>query len=96
MSTVAQTRTRSKPADLCRMVVTIRGTDYTVKPLVVEDDDIRAAWTLRNTANGQVYTLANGAYGVTCTCADFEFRHAGLNDVGCKHVKSFRALGLLS
>jgi hypothetical protein len=95
MSTVAQTRARSKPADLCRMVVTIRGTDYTVKPLVVEDDDIRAAWTLRK-ADGTEYTLSHGIYGAGCTCADQTFRHEGRDDSGCKHIRACRALGLLN
>jgi hypothetical protein len=95
MSTVSRPRTRSKPADTCRLTLRIRETDYTVKPLVVEDDDIRAAWTLRK-ADGTEYTLSYGAYGVGCTCGDFEFRHAGLNDVGCKHCRAFRALGLIN
>src|SRR5437588_5518275 len=86
---------KSRPADTCRLTLTIRGVLYGVRPLEIEDDDIARAFTLRK-ADGTTHTVADGAYGATCDCGDFIWRHEGKDASGCKHIRAARAVGLLS
>jgi hypothetical protein len=80
--------------DTCRLTVTIRGEEYHATPLEPEADDVVKAWRLRK-ASGDAYVVADTADGATCECRDYVYRHEGRDQVGCKHIRSLRALGLL-
>jgi hypothetical protein len=82
------------PPDTCRLSVTIRGTCYTARPVRAETPDVIRAWRLRR-PDGEAYTVADTIDGQQCTCADFVYRHEGLDAIGCKHVRALRALGLI-
>jgi hypothetical protein len=85
---------KARPADTCRLSVSIRGTLYTARPIRPETSDVIRAWRLRK-ADGTVYTVADTIDGATCDCADFTYRHDGHDQTGCKHIRSCRALGLI-
>lgn len=90
-------RTKAKPADVCRLTLNIRGVDYLVKPLAVEDQGfaIVKAFRLRKAGTGEVHDVAQTIHGHTCDCGDQTFRHEGLDAIGCKHIRACRAAGLL-
>jgi hypothetical protein len=85
---------KHKPADTCNLIVRIRGVDYTARPVRPETSDCIRAWRLRR-PNGEAYLVGETIDGATCECGDFVFRHEGNDQVGCKHVRALRALGLL-
>jgi predicted nucleic acid-binding Zn finger protein len=43
-----------------------------------------------------IYDILLTPHGPACSCPDWEFRRNGRDEGGCKHVKSLRAVGLLS
>lgn len=88
------TKGKTKAADLCRLTLAIRGESYSVRPVRPETVDMVRAWRIRK-ADGTTYDLADTADGATCTCGDFVYRHQGNDQLGCKHVRAARALGLL-
>jgi hypothetical protein len=95
MTTATRARQpRPKPADTCRLTLTIRGVLYAVRPLAVEDEDVSRAFSLRR-ADGASYTLADTVFGATCDCGDQTWRHEGKDATGCKHIRAARAVGLL-
>jgi hypothetical protein len=96
MATVTN-KAKAKPADVCRLTLTIRGVDYRVRPLAVEDQGfaVLKAFRLRKAGTDRVYDVARTVYGDTCDCGDQTFRHEGNDDVGCKHIRACRAAGLL-
>jgi hypothetical protein len=83
-----------RPPDVCRLTVTIRGEPYRVRPIRPECDDVSRAWRLRK-RDGTAYVVAETVHGATCECADQVYRHEGRDDVGCKHIRASRALGLI-
>jgi hypothetical protein len=94
-ATSKPTRTRKPcPADVCRLTVTIRGESYGVRPIRPEAADVARAWRLRR-RDGTSYVVADTIHGATCECGDFIFRHDGIEDLGCKHIRAARALGLI-
>lgn len=92
---MATARTRKpKPADVCRLSLTIAGTMYHVRPLALDDPDDVRAYRLRK-ADGTVYhVLQNAMTGHQCDCGDFTFRRDGKDPAGCKHVRALVAVGL--
>jgi len=98
MTTATTTRTRprkAKPADTCRLTLFVRGVAYAVR--ILETDPGAGVSTLirLRKSDGESYHVAQTAHGATCDCGDQEWRHAGRDDVGCKHIRACRALGLL-
>src|SRR5829696_3643829 len=87
----AARKAKPKPADTCRLSVTIRGTTYGAHPIPSEDG---RAWRLRK-ADGTTYDVAETPHGPTCDCGDQTYRHEGIDGTGCKHIRALRALGLL-
>lgn len=85
------TTIKTRPPDVCRLTLHIRGVAYSVRPVASEDG---RAWRLRNRDNGHVYDVADTLYGPTCDCGDQVFRHEGRDAIGCKHIRSLRAVGL--
>src|SRR3989442_16030799 len=89
-------KSKSRPADTCRLTLHIRGVAYAVTPLRADRGaGCRKLYRLRK-ADGTAYHVARLDAGHThCDCPDFEFRREGLDKLGCKHIKSLRATGLL-
>jgi hypothetical protein len=95
MTTATTSKTaKPKPADICRLSVHIRGVAYTARPIRPELSEVIRAWQLRK-PDGTVYNVADTIDGATCDCADFTYRHEGNDQIGCKHVRALRALGLI-
>ena len=99
MTTATQTKAprkpaKAKPADVCRLSVQIRDVAYTARPIRPELSEVIRAWRLRK-PDGTAYTVADTIDGATCDCADFIYRHDGIDATGCKHVRALRALGLI-
>src|SRR4051794_31478492 len=94
ISALSRQPARTRPHDVCRLTVSIRGVGYTARPIHPETSDVSRAWRLRK-PDGTDYTVAETIYGATCDCADYVFRHDGLDQTGCKHVRALRALGLI-
>ena len=94
--TTATTRkaAKPKPVDTCRLTLTIRGTAYSARPIRPELPEVIRAWQLRK-PDGESYTVADTIDGATCDCAEFTFRHEGIDATGCKHFRALRALGLI-
>jgi hypothetical protein len=89
-----RTPAKPRPADVCRLTVTIRGESYTVRPIRPGTSDVVRAWRLRK-ADGTTYDVAETIHGASCECGDQTFRHEGQDQLGCKHIRSLRALGLI-
>jgi hypothetical protein len=90
MSTATRKAARTcqpRPADFCRLTVTIRGESYTARLIRPEAADVARAWRLRK-RDGTAYVVADTADGATCECADFVFRHDGIDADGCKHIRA--------
>jgi hypothetical protein len=68
---------------------------YSLEPIRSEDPEITRVWRLTAKASGNVYDVAQTARGATCDCGDYEFRHAGKDALGCKHIVALRLMGLL-
>ena len=85
---------RARPADVCRLTITIRSVVYTARPIRPEMSDVIRAWRLRK-PDGTVYSIADTIDGATCDCADFVYRHDGHDQTSCKHIRALRALGLI-
>jgi hypothetical protein len=89
-------KAKGKPADTCTLTLSIQGTDYRVRGIRADAFGSTArAYQLRKTGTATVYHVAETVHGSTCDCADQTFRHEGIDDLGCKHLKALRALGLI-
>jgi hypothetical protein len=84
---------KPRPADTCRLTVTIRGMAYGARPIACETG---RAWRLRNLENGRTYDVAETEHGPTCDCADAVYRHDGTDGAFCKHVRALSALNLIT
>ena len=94
MATVSRARRTRKPAHgVCRLVLTINGTSYNVRPILAGSSNARKAFRLRET-DGTLYHVADTVHGLQCDCPDFLFHRDGLDVEGCKHVKAMVACGL--
>ena len=82
----------ANPPDTCRLTLSIRGTDYALRPVPSEDG---RAWRLRK-PDGTTYDVAETRWGPVCDCPDATWRREGLDPAGCKHVRALRALGLIN
>jgi hypothetical protein len=78
--------------DTCSLTLRIRSTDYRVTP---HPCTTGRAWRLRRADGKGSCVVAEGPGGPTCDCPDARFRHSGLDDEGCKHIRACRALGLI-
>jgi hypothetical protein len=78
----------------CRLVLTINGTDYVVRPVLADSSIALKAFRLRK-EDGTAYDVALTAHGLQCDCPDFLFHRDGLDSDECKHLKALVACGLL-
>lgn len=84
-----------KPAHgVARLVLSINGTSYAVKPVACDAYAAFRAFRLRK-SDGTCYDVAETVHGHTCDCPDWEFNREGRDPAGCKHIKSMVAVGLL-
>jgi hypothetical protein len=88
---------KPKPADTCRLTLTIRGEDYRARVLPADTAaGVLALVRVRKLSGGEPYHVARHAAGhVSCECADYHFRHEG-NGSACKHGRACIAVGLIS
>ncbi|MHC5542012.1 SWIM zinc finger family protein, partial [Singulisphaera rosea] len=63
-------------------------------PIRVDRGAARRCFELRK-ADGTFYHVAVLDYGAECTCPDFVFNRDGLDPLGCKHIRSLVALGII-
>lgn len=82
------------PRGTCRLTLTINGTRYALKPVPCDRQAARQCFELRK-SDGTVYHVSRHDHGAECTCADFAFNRDGIDPMGCKHVRSLVALGIL-
>ena len=95
-TTTTPRRTADTPHGTCRLVLTINGQPYAVRPIPVQDPDIVRGFRLRRLDSGKVYDVVLHREGHrSCDCGDFEFRRAGRDPAGCKHARALAVLGLL-
>jgi hypothetical protein len=94
--------TKPKPADTARLTLTIRGVDYTVRPLAMEDQGFAVTRAFRlvkvepnREGVRESHDVATTIHGHTCDCGDQIWRHEGTDGIGCKHIRAARAFGLL-
>lgn len=99
MATATDTapKTRKPPATprgTCRLTLTINGTGYGVKPLPCPPEAARQCFELRK-GDGTTYHVSRHDHGAECTCGDFVYHRDGIDEQGCKHIRSLVAVGLL-
>lgn len=90
---------KTQQSDVCGLVLSLNNkTEYQVHPLGLADlgpEDIKGFRLTKLDGKGTVYLVIQSHDGLTCTCQDFQRRHAGLGDRGCKHIRSLVATTLL-
>ncbi|SIO02228.1 hypothetical protein SAMN05444166_2076 [Singulisphaera sp. GP187] len=87
------TQTRDQTV-LSHLYLTINQSLYLVEPLECGPGAALRAFRL-NKADGTLYDVAQTSFGPECDCPDFVFRRAGLDPLGCKHVKALVGQGLI-
>jgi hypothetical protein len=92
MTTTKPKTARPRPAETCRLTLTIKGVAYSVRPTPCATG---RAWRLRNRATGRVYDVAETEHGPECDCADATWRH-GDGATFCKHVRALSVLSLIT
>lgn len=85
---------RTGPGPL-RLVLTIRRTDYDVRPVRCDPIIAERAFRLAK-ADGTLYDVVQTPFGPECDCPDFVYRRQGLDPAGCKHVQALVACGLIA
>ena len=94
MATVTRSRKTRKPAHgVCRLILTINGTNYNVRPIAFDRDAALKAYRLKK-GDGTAYDVALITHGMTCDCPDFVLSRDGIDPEGCKHCKAMVACGL--
>jgi hypothetical protein len=78
------------------MAISIDGTHYSVEMLAPALGATKAYRFRKVGGDEAVHDLDETAYGASCSCGDFVFRHDGLDDLGCKHLRGARAMGLFA
>jgi hypothetical protein len=77
----------------CGLTLSINGQRYKVRPLPADFGGIKAFRITKE--DGDFHDISRHVHGVECTCANFIWRRDGIDERGCKHVRSFKALGLI-
>ncbi len=77
----------------CRLILTINGTSYHVRPIPADGFAALKAYRLKK-GDGTAYDVARTAHGLQCGCPDFVFHRDGIDPAGCKHIKALVACGL--
>jgi hypothetical protein len=80
-----------------RLTLTINGVDFSVRPIVSEDGQVRLSFRLTRmpAGSGAVFDVADTVHGPTCDRPDFVFRRDGLDPCGYVHGRAMRAVGIL-
>jgi hypothetical protein len=61
----------------------------------VQDPTVARAYRLKRADGKATHDVHVDGHGAHCSCGDHTFRHEGIDGLGCKHVRSMRAWGLL-
>lgn len=78
------------------LTVEIKGTKYGVETLTAADSGNRVVRISKADCEGTTYDVEQGMDRTTCTCPDYQRRHADLPySNGCKHVKALVQFGLI-
>jgi hypothetical protein len=80
---------------VCRLTITINGTNYGLRRIPADPSIALRAWRLRK-ADGTTYNIAVTPHGPECDCPDFAFHRDGIDPDGCKHINALNAVGLLA
>lgn len=75
-------------------VIQINQKMYLMKYLAPEKELANPAWRLRK-EDGDVIDVAMTPHGLTCTCADFNYRRQ-YEEKKCKHCCAISAVGLMN
>jgi hypothetical protein len=78
------------------MVISIDHVHYAVAPLAPAPGASKAYRFTKVDGDEAQHDLDETADGASCTCGDFVWRHEGLDDLGCKHIRAARMLGLIA
>jgi hypothetical protein len=81
-------------AGVCRLYLRIGGTSYVLRRLDRSALAVLEGWRLIK-PDGTAYDVARTEHGCTCDCPDYAWRRDGVEEDGCKHVVSLKAVGLL-
>src|SRR3954447_11933443 len=79
MATLAQPNTRKQRKAIhgtCRLILSINGTAYSVRPISADSFAALRAFRLRK-ADGTTYDVAQTIHGLECDCPDFVFHRGG-------------------
>jgi len=86
-------------ATIANLTVEIKGTDYGVETFLSAETGNRVVRLTKESSGdrpNEVHDVVQGPSRTTCTCKDFQYRHAGLDFTqGCKHVQSLVGFGLV-
>jgi hypothetical protein len=97
VSPVSPPPTADEPRPLVvACVISIGGTHYSVSPLAPAPGATKAYRFNKIDGDEAQHDLDETADGASCTCGSFVWRHDGLDDLGCKHVRAARMLGLIA
>ncbi len=77
-----------------QLLLVINETIYRIEPIFSRGLNGLKAFRL-NKPDGTLYDVAETRYGPQCDCPDFIFRRDGIDPLGCKHVRSLVAEGLI-
>lgn len=81
---------------VARLVLSINGTPYSVRPIACDPAAALTAVRLRK-SDGTIYHIVLPLDGhPVCDCADYVFHRDGIDPSGCKHVRALTAVGMLS
>jgi hypothetical protein len=88
--------TTDRPATPVSLVLSIGNQVYFLAAMpLAESAEAMSQWSLAK-PGGDRYVVTMGLDGIpVCTCADWTFRREQIDHLGCKHIRSLRAFGLL-
>jgi hypothetical protein len=97
VSPVSSPPTADEPRPLTvAMVISIDHVHYVVAPLAPAPDAVKAYRFTKVDGDEAQHDLDETADGASCTCGDFVWRHEGRDDLGCRHIRAARMLGLIA
>ena len=96
MPTLKPLKRKPVPPDVCRLSLAIRGEVYGVRCLQPDPAAGLSRLVRLRREGSEAHYVARAEDGsVACDCGDFEFRRAGIDPAGCKHIRACRAAGLI-
>lgn len=79
-----------------RLTLHINQSEYALwKVPVAAGSAATACYELKKRGSSDRYHVSQHDYGCECTCGDWTFRRNHIDVLGCKHIKSLAAFGLV-